>query len=566
MANENNNNELVEADEDPTSELEALTWQQAEIVVSADSLEASEGTIDFGELTGNRLPDQEASRALDHLAYELEQERALRKGLEAEVKSRAEITETLNRQIEDMQFELERRNAALDKKTAAVKSLKREIRERNSAHNEARDELVVAQDSLADTGQELEAMRVAVAEKDEAIATLQEQSEADAEELAALRESRKLIDDELATALMRIDALEASAGESEKTIQTRDREIQRLQDAVSSDNSSARDGRALDVLLSSRERELIEFSARFDRLQQHTDDIRQSLQDAMADRTQLAAENAAFSQHVDEQDDRIRALSADLNHAHLEMSELQTAEADLVKAHEDEIRLLRFELGEAQATMSQNELINEQLASDLIQTRGFKESLEHMLEQNDENAQTKIHDLEKQLHKLRQDIVYFEEQLHTKNEAINCLLAELAAKQNRDEEKRRHADLQPKPEQDERSYEQDIDFSLPDSDRVSRFLIGEIDGKEVQFPLFKGRLTIGRAHTNDIHLTADYISRRHAVLVTEQDVTRIIDWGSRNGVRVNGRAVTEHFLTSGDTVRIGTFDFVYEERKRPDKT
>ena len=92
------------------------------------------------------------------------------------------------------------------------------------------------------------------------------------------------------------------------------------------------------------------------------------------------------------------------------------------------------------------------------------------------------------------------------------------------------------------------------------------DGKEVQFPLFKGRLTIGRAQSNDIQLTADYISRRHAVIVSEQDVTRIIDWGSRNGVRVNGKAITEHFLTSGDKVRIATFEFLYEERKRPDKT
>ena len=257
-------------------------------------------------------------------------------------------------------------------------------------------------------------------------------------------------------------------------------------------------------------------------------------------------------------------MTADLNEARLEISDLQATEADLIESHEEELRKLRFELGEAQVTMSQNELINEQLASDLIQTRGFKESLEHMLEQNDENAQAKISDLEKQLHKLRQDIVFFEEQLHTKNEAINCLLAELAAKRSRDDENRRredHASLL-----DEQSFEQDVDFRLSDSDRVSRFLIGEIDGKEVQFPLFKGRLTIGRAPTNDIQLTADYISRRHAVVVTEQDVTRIIDWGSRNGIRVNGRAVTEHFLTSGDGVRIGTFDFVYEERKRPEKT
>ncbi|MDJ0918633.1 MAG: FHA domain-containing protein [Woeseiaceae bacterium] len=566
MANENNNNELVEADEDPTSELEAMTWRQADVIVSDDSLEASAGTIDFGELTGNRLPDEEASRALEHLSYELEQQRALRKGLEAEVKARAEITETLNRQVEELQLDLERRKATLDKKSAAVKSLKREIRERNSAHEEARDELAAAQQAWADVSEELETLQATVAQKDETIATLEQHNDSDAEELSALEESRKLIDDELATALKRIESLENAVSESEQTVSARDEEIEQLQDAVNSGSSSEKNNHALEALLSSRERELMEFSARFDNLQEYSDGIRQNLQDAIADRTQLAAENAAFSQQVEEQDQRILALTTDLSEARVEIADLETAEASLTASHEEELRRLRFELGEAQDTMSQNELINEQLASDLIQTRGFKESLEHMLEQNDENAQAKITDLEKQLHKLRQDIVYFEEQLNTKNEAINCLLAELAAKQNRDEERRREMSPQPKTEHGAQSFDQEVDFNLPDSDRVSRFLIGEIDGKEVQFPLFKGRLTIGRAPTNDIQLTADYISRRHAVLVTEQDVTRIIDWGSRNGVRVNGRAVTEHFLTSGDTVRIGTFDFVYEERKRPDKT
>ena len=95
-------------------------------------------------------------------------------------------------------------------------------------------------------------------------------------------------------------------------------------------------------------------------------------------------------------------------------------------------------------------------------------------------------------------------------------------------------------------------------------LIGKIDDQELRFPLFKTRLTIGRAVQNDIQLQAGHISRRHAVIMTEGDTTRVVDWGSKNGVYVNSKRVTEHFLQSGDLVRIGDADFRYEERPKRD--
>ena len=93
-------------------------------------------------------------------------------------------------------------------------------------------------------------------------------------------------------------------------------------------------------------------------------------------------------------------------------------------------------------------------------------------------------------------------------------------------------------------------------------LIGSVEGRELRFPLFKDRLTVGRTEQNDIQLNAPYISRRHAVVVTDGDRTRIVDWGSKNGVYVNARRVTEHFLHSGDIVAIGLAKFRYEERSK----
>jgi pSer/pThr/pTyr-binding forkhead associated (FHA) protein len=99
-------------------------------------------------------------------------------------------------------------------------------------------------------------------------------------------------------------------------------------------------------------------------------------------------------------------------------------------------------------------------------------------------------------------------------------------------------------------------------DRITRLLIGNVEGQELRFPLFKDRLTIGRTKQNDIQLKAQYISRRHALIVTEHDRTRIVDWGSKNGILVNRKKVTEQVLKSGDIVTIGTADFQYEERPK----
>jgi pSer/pThr/pTyr-binding forkhead associated (FHA) protein len=95
-------------------------------------------------------------------------------------------------------------------------------------------------------------------------------------------------------------------------------------------------------------------------------------------------------------------------------------------------------------------------------------------------------------------------------------------------------------------------------------LVGKIGDKLLRFPLFKDRLTIGRAADNDIQLNASYISRRHAVVQTDGETTRIIDWGSKNGVYVNSARITEHFLKDGDIVSIGRAHFRYDERPKRD--
>ena len=80
--------------------------------------------------------------------------------------------------------------------------------------------------------------------------------------------------------------------------------------------------------------------------------------------------------------------------------------------------------------------------------------------------------------------------------------------------------------------------------------------------MFKDRLTIGRTANNDIRLNEQCISRRHAVIVTENGGTRIVDWGSKNGVFINENRVAEQMLKNGDVVMIGMTEFRYEERPK----
>ena len=259
---------------------------------------------------------------------------------------------------------------------------------------------------------------------------------------------------------------------------------------------------------------------------------------------------------------KIQSLTEALADAKKYNSVLSGQLETLHKRHEQEIRTLRFELTEAADTVAQQELINEQLASDLVDTRGFKSQLEHMLTSSEQQNQSRVAQLEQELTELKKANDDFERQLAAKNEAIAELLEQLTGKSRQEESLNELAAVID--ELDERVAERLNEKTLVDRDRVTRMLIGKIGKQELRFPLFKSRLTIGRAVQNDIQLQAGHISRRHAVVMTEGDTTRVVDWGSKNGVYVNSKRVTEHFLKSGDRVTIGDASFRYEERPKRD--
>lgn len=474
MANNKNNiNELV-SDEDPTAELEAITFRQDHLSSVEEPLESDEHTSDLGRKVGDD------AQTIGKLQYGIEQLRARWLGLQAEIQAREEVTVTLTTELNELRECLGLKNALLDSREAEIESLKFEL-------------------------QEQEARYLAAAARQE-------------EKIGSMRKAARSI-------------------------------------PKPPPSSSTQDDEPF-----SQNRLL--------RTEAYADSLRRKLQDLLASHDKLERENAHLEASLQRSHKYGEQLAAELAVEKEDKDALDRELASIADKHAEEIRLLRFELGEAQDTVVQSEELNSQLASDLVDTRGFKKELERMLCDNDEKSRVRIDELEKELVRARRIAKNFEERLEARSDAINVLLAELARKSERIDSIGEIGDvISDIDERISEQFDEVDDTPVPanrTNERVTRVLLGKVGNKLLRFPLFKDRLTIGRTMDNDIHLNATYISRRHAVVQADGDATRVIDWGSRNGVFVNSKRITEHFLKNGDIVTIGNVHFRYEERPKRD--
>jgi pSer/pThr/pTyr-binding forkhead associated (FHA) protein len=89
----------------------------------------------------------------------------------------------------------------------------------------------------------------------------------------------------------------------------------------------------------------------------------------------------------------------------------------------------------------------------------------------------------------------------------------------------------------------------------------EILAPETRFQLLDGETSVGRSSGSSIVLKSDdYASGQHAQLTRHGGLLYVEDLGSTNGTFVNGRkTVGATPLRDGDTVRIGSTTFRYEE-------
>jgi hypothetical protein len=94
----------------------------------------------------------------------------------------------------------------------------------------------------------------------------------------------------------------------------------------------------------------------------------------------------------------------------------------------------------------------------------------------------------------------------------------------------------------------------PMLDRRQAVLVGE--GR--RSVLAGNRVLIGRSRECDITLSDPNVSRRHAELRRGEEGWAVVDLGSTNGVKVDGRRVEHAVLRPGDRITIGVTDLTFE--------
>ncbi len=92
-------------------------------------------------------------------------------------------------------------------------------------------------------------------------------------------------------------------------------------------------------------------------------------------------------------------------------------------------------------------------------------------------------------------------------------------------------------------------------------LVFLLDGNVVKETMLdKGRISIGRRASNDVHIDNLSISGEHAVVVTTTDGSYIEDLNSTNGTIVNKVKIKKHIFVDGDLIGLGKYKLRYLQR------
>lgn len=558
--------------------IDALTTDlekgSAELDESAHQLEANSKRIaelesELGTVS-NRSAELESQ--LESLTADRETQSAelqesldsLRVKTELAAKLEAELGEK-STEISKLQEQAEARQTEWDKQSVELQQALDALQERTERAVELESELA---DKSARITQLDAAARDHQAEWERQAAELKDTAE-------ALRNS-KALNDELSDKLSSTETLlEQGLGEaaslaktlkatqdSERALQSEMAELRsQIDKHVNVDKRAAEKTIAeLRGNLADRSQRITKLESQVVRSESYADDIRDQLSHAQQERTLFDSLQQDAASQLEDAVDKIADLESQLAFEKDRSETLQAQGESRDERIREEVDTYRSELAEANRQLADLSAASEQLQSELTKTDALKQALEQQLESNMADHESSVAALQLRLSALETSASEHEEKLQSKDKAIAALLSELANKTKTLESIDEIEDVI----QDigVRMSEKIDDPIVTDRDRTTRLLVGSIDGQELRFPLFKDRLTIGRTAQNDIQLRAQHISRRHAVIVVDTDGTKIVDWGSKNGVYVNNARVTEQKLTSGDALLIGNAEFVYEELAR----
>ena len=78
------------------------------------------------------------------------------------------------------------------------------------------------------------------------------------------------------------------------------------------------------------------------------------------------------------------------------------------------------------------------------------------------------------------------------------------------------------------------------------------DGQIFNFQISKDKITIGRSNNNDLTLIDNTVSRCHTEIQKVKSYYFLVDLGSYNGTRVNGKSIQKVSLKHGDEIKVGS--------------
>lgn len=106
-------------------------------------------------------------------------------------------------------------------------------------------------------------------------------------------------------------------------------------------------------------------------------------------------------------------------------------------------------------------------------------------------------------------------------------------------------------------------LNVPDAKRYGVLSISYRGRTTNEFPLYMGKLLIGRSDSNDLQIASHYISTHHAQIITDADGKSLIeDLNSTNGLYLGDRKVKYHKLKPGDKIGLGQHTMTYFKERR----
>ena len=93
-----------------------------------------------------------------------------------------------------------------------------------------------------------------------------------------------------------------------------------------------------------------------------------------------------------------------------------------------------------------------------------------------------------------------------------------------------------------------------------RYLVFHDSGNVRSVTVPGSSMRIGRSLSAELRFEDPTVSRRHAVLLVEDDGVRVLDDRSLNGVFVNGDRIVSQLLADGDEVIIGRYRLRFVDR------